>query len=314
MQGALDGAQTVKRLQTFVRGQPEGEAERVGVTELLTDVVRLTAPRWRDAAQAVGAPVSVSVNVALNGDDDIMGWPASLREALINLVFNAIDALPRGGSLQLAARDADDHVIIEVIDSGTGMSPEIAARVFEPFFTTKGERGTGLGLAMVYGIVERHGGRIDIDSAPGRGTTVRLSLPRAARRAVRSPTTRTEDAPRSRSILIVDDEAALRRMMTQMLKLDGHTVVAAGTAAEALAMLEEQRFDVVLSDHGLGLGMNGLELATLVRERWPGTRFILVTGWGGSIDPAEVMALGVESVISKPYRAPELRQRINALP
>jgi CheY-like chemotaxis protein/anti-sigma regulatory factor (Ser/Thr protein kinase) len=314
MQGALDGAQTVKRLQTFVRGQPEGEAERGAVTELLTDVVRLTAPRWRDAAQAVGAPVSVSVNVALNGDDDIMGWPASLREALINLVFNAIDALPRGGSLQLAARDADDHVIIEVIDSGTGMSPEVAARVFEPFFTTKGERGTGLGLAMVYGIVERHGGRIDIDSAPGRGTTIRLSLPRASRRAVRSPTTRTQDAPRSRSILIVDDEAALRRMMTQMLKLDGHTVVAAGTAAEALAMLEEQRFDVVLSDHGLGLGMNGLELATLVRERWPGTRFILVTGWGGSMDPAEVEPLGVESVISKPYRAPELRARINARP
>jgi len=314
MQGALDGAQTVRRLQTFVRGQPEGDAERVAVAALLTDVVRLTAPRWRDAAQAVGAPVSVSVKVSLNGDDDILGWAASLREALTNLVFNAIDALPRGGTLQLVARDADEHVIIEVVDSGTGMTPEVAARVFEPFFTTKGERGTGLGLAMVFGIVERHGGRIEVDSAPGRGTTVRLSLPRAPRHAVHRPTARIDAATRSRSILIVDDEAALRRMMTQMLQLDGHTVAAAATAAEAVAMLEEQRFDVVLSDHGLGLGMNGLELATLVKERWAGTRFILVTGWGGSIDPAEVAALGVEAIISKPYRAPELRQRINALP
>jgi PAS domain S-box-containing protein len=314
MQGALDGAQTVKRLQTFVRGQPDGDPERVAVTALLTDVVRLTAPRWRDAAQAVGAPVSVSVNVSLNGDDEILGWPASLREALINLVFNAIDALPRGGSLQLVARDADEQVIIEIVDSGTGMTPEVAARIFEPFYTTKGERGTGLGLAMVYGIVERHGGRIEIDSAPGRGTTVRLILPRAPRHAVHRPTARPEEAPRKRTILIVDDEAALRRMMTQMLQLDGHTVAAAASATEAVAMLEEQRFDVVLSDHGLGLGMNGLELATLVKERWPGTRFILVTGWGGSIDPAEVASLGVEAVISKPYRAPELRQRINALP
>lgn len=313
MQGALDGAQTVKRLQTFVRGQPDGDAERVAVTALLTDVVRLTAPRWRDATQAIGAPVRVTVNVALHGDDEILGWPASLREALINLVFNALDAMPHGGTLQLVAREADDQIIVEVVDAGAGMTPEVTAHIFEPFFTTKGERGTGLGLAMVYGIVERHNGRIEVDSAPERGTTIRLLLPRAPRHAARRPPEPAQEPPRTRSILIVDDEAALRRMMTQMLKLDGHTVVAAATAAEALAMLEQQRFEVVLSDHGLGLGMNGLELANQVRERWPGTRFILVTGWGGSIDPAEVTAMGVEAIISKPYRAPELRQRINAL-
>ena len=121
-------------------------------------------------------------------------------------------------------------------------------------------------------------------------------------------------ATRPRNILIVDDEAALRRMLTRMLNIDGHTVVAAATAAEALHHLRKQRFDLALSDHGLGLGMNGLELAMAVRDVWPGTRFILVTGWGGSIDPAEVEPLGVEAVIAKPYRAPELRERINARP
>lgn len=193
MQGAMDGAQTVNRLQTFVRGQPEGEAERIAVGDLLADVARLTAPRRRDAAQAAGAPVNVSVNVAMAGERDLA-------------------------------------------------------------------------------------------------------------------------ATRPRTILIVDDEAALRRMLTRMLQIDGHTVVAAATAAEAIHHLRKQRFDLVLSDHGLGMGMNGLELAAAVRDVWPGTRFILVTAWGGSIDPAEVEPLGVEAVIGKPYRAPELRERINARP
>ena len=129
-----------------------------------------------------------------------------------------------------------------------------------------------------------------------------------------SPAEASKAKGQARAILIVDDEEALRRMLTRMLVQDGHTVVSAATAHDALKRLGEQRFDLVLSDHGLGLGMNGLELALAVRDRWPGTRFILVTGWGGSIDPAEVAPLGVEAVISKPYRAPELRQRINARP
>jgi PAS domain S-box-containing protein len=314
MQGALDGAQTVKRLQTFVRGQPDGAAERVSLGGLITDVVRLTAPRWRDAAQAAGAPVSVTVNMEMAGDDEIVGWPASLREALTNLVFNALDAMPGGGDLALSLSVSAEHVVVEVTDSGVGMPPEVAARVFEPFFTTKGERGTGLGLAMVYGIVERHAGRVEVESNVGRGTTFRLTLPRATTGAVRSGAAAAEAQGRARTILIVDDEEALRRMLTRMLAQDGHTIVPAATANEALERLAEQRFDLVLSDHGLGLGMNGLELATAVRDRWPGTRFILVTGWGGTIDPAEVRPLGVEAVIAKPYRASVLRQRINALP
>ena len=314
MQGALDGAQTVKRLQTFVRGQSEGEAERIAIGDLLSEVVRLKAPRWRDAAQAAGAPVGVSINVEMSESDEILGWPASLREALTNLVFNALDAMPGGGDLLLAARGTAGEIIVEVTDTGSGMPPEVAARVFEPFFTTKGERGTGLGLAIVYGIVDRHSGRFEVDSAVGRGTTMRITIPRATREGDALAGKSDLAATRPRTILIVDDEAALRRMLTRMLQIDGHTVVAASTAAEALHHLRKQRFDLVLSDHGLGLGMNGLELATAVRDLWPGTRFILVTGWGGSIDPAEVAPLGVEGVIGKPYRAPELREWINARP
>jgi signal transduction histidine kinase len=177
MQGALDGAQTVRRLQTFVRGQPEGQAERISLGSLVTDVVRLTAPRWRDAAQAAGAPVSVSVNLELAGDDEVMGWSSSLREALTNLVFNALDAMPRGGDLQLGVRSVDAMVAVEVIDTGAGMPPEVAARIFEPFFTTKGERGTGLGLAMVYGMAQRHRAELEVASKRGVGTTIRLLFP-----------------------------------------------------------------------------------------------------------------------------------------
>ena len=167
---------------------------------------------------------------------------------------------------------------------------------------------------MVYGIVERHSGRIEVDSAVGRGTTIRIAIPRAPGGTDATVGESDLEATRPRTILIVDDEAALRRMLTRMLSVDGHTVVSAATAAEALHHLRKQRFDLVLSDHGLGVGMNGLELAMAVRDVWPGTRFILVTGWGGSIDPAEVEPLGVEAVIAKPYRAPELREKINARP
>jgi PAS domain S-box-containing protein len=314
MQGALDGAQTVRRLQTFVRGQPEGEAERISIGALLSDVARLTAPRWRDDAQAAGAPINVSVSVSVPDSDEILGWAPSLREAFTNLVFNAVDAMPNGGELQLRASGTTGHIVAEVADTGSGMPPDVAARVFEPFFTTKGERGTGLGLAMVYGIVERHAGRIEVDSQLGRGTTIRMLLPRAPGSATAMSEPGDRAANRPRTILIVDDEEALRRMLTRMLQIDGHTVAAAASADQALAQLDRQQFDLVMSDHGLGLGMNGLELAAAVRDRWPGTRFILVTGWGGSIDPDEVRPLGVEAVIGKPYRAPELRRQINALP
>jgi CheY-like chemotaxis protein/anti-sigma regulatory factor (Ser/Thr protein kinase) len=287
------------------------EAERLDVQELLQDVARLTAPRWRDAPQAEGRPIHLSVNAA--PDLAVQGSSPALREAITNLIFNAVDALPNGGSIQLIAKSQDKRVIIEVRDSGTGIPPNIQERIFDPFFTTKGERGTGLGLPQVLSIVERHMGTIDVQSDPRRGTSFVISLPASEEVAAPGSARATEHAlePPKRSIrvLIVEDEDQLARMASLVLKQRGHEVSVAGSGDAALAYMEEEpQCELVISDLGLGPGKNGWDLAEAVRARWPGTRFVLVTGWGAAIDLAEARLRGVDRIIAKPYRIAELRQ------
>lgn len=174
---ALDGADTVKRLLAFARPASEHEATRLELGRLLEEVARLTAPRWRDAAQAEGRPIRFQLGS--EGDTTIIGCNAALREVFTNLVLNAVDALPQGGTIRLAAERRGERVNVIVEDDGIGMPSEVQARAFEPFFSTKGERGTGLGLALVYNIVERHHGEIHLRSAPGRGTRFTISFPAA---------------------------------------------------------------------------------------------------------------------------------------
>ena len=308
-QAAMDGAETVKRLLAFARPHDNTPPARVDVGALLDDVAKLTAPHWRDAAQAQGRPIALHVECDPNLF--VEGWPESLREALTNLVFNAVDALPEGGTIRLAARAAGRDVVLETADSGVGMSAEVQARIFEPFFTTKGDRGTGLGLAMVFGIVERHGGQIAVQSAPGQGTTVRLTLPAGGAGSVvpNEPTERS----RPLRVLAVDDEPAITRMVSFMLEPDGHTVVTASSGEEALARLAAEPFDLVLSDVAMGSGMNGWDLAARVQQRRPGLPFALATGWGAQIDSAQARANGVSAVIAKPYRLGDLRRLVATL-
>jgi CheY-like chemotaxis protein len=209
----------------------------------------------------------------------------------------------------LRVASEDGQAIIEVIDSGVGMSAEVQERVFEPFFTTKGERGTGLGLAMVFGIVEQHGGHIKVRSARGEGTTFRIALPLVSAPAQAelppAPTTHLKSL-RPLRLLVVDDEPMMTRAVARMLKPSGHFVSVAVSGEEALRELAEQRFDVVISDVGMGAGMNGWKLAEAVKRRWPSVRFLLSTGWGASIDSGEARAKGVEAVLAKPYQLADL--------
>ncbi|MBV9135231.1 MAG: response regulator [Chloroflexi bacterium] len=308
---ALEGGQALRGLLTFVRSQELlAEAERLDVQELLRDAARLTAPRWRDAPQAEGRPIHLSVDASENLA--VTGSAAALREAITNLIFNAVDALPQGGSIQLVARTQDDRVVIEVRDTGTGIPPDIQAKIFDPFFTTKGERGTGLGLPQVLSIVERHMGSIDVESDPRRGTSFIISLPPSEQQAKPSARTteRVTEAPgRLIRILIVEDEDQLARMASLVLKQRGHDVCVADSGDAAITILEEDApFDLIISDLGLGPGKNGWEVAEAVRQRSPGTRFVLVTGWGAAIDLAEARLRGVDRIIAKPYRIAELRQ------
>jgi CheY-like chemotaxis protein len=234
-----------------------------------------------------------------------------LRELMTNLIFNAVDALPKGGTIRLRVRAEDGQGIVEVVDSGLGMTAEVQQRVFEPFFTTKGEGGTGLGLAMVFGIVEQHAGHIDVQSAPGDGTTFRISFPLIGEPADAKPAPITavrSESPRPLRVLAVDDEPMMTKAVVRMLKPSGHLVSVAASGEEALEKLAEQIFDVVVSDMGMGSGMNGWALAEAVKHRWPSVRFLLATGWGAAIDPSEARTVGIEAVLSKPYHPADLLQ------
>jgi signal transduction histidine kinase len=309
---ALEGGLALRGLLTFVRSQElMAEAQPIDVRELLHDIARLTAPRWRDAPQIEGRPIHLSVDAP--GELVVRGSAAALREAITNLIFNAVDALPQGGSIHLRARRQEDRVILEVHDTGTGIPTDVLSRIFDPFFTTKGERGTGLGLPQVLSIVERHMGSIDVDSDPSRGTTFYLSLPASDEAATEQRAARTAEwsGPQPRRairVLVVEDEDQLARMASLVLTQRGHKVAVASSGEIALALLDEEGpYDLVISDLGLGPGKNGWDVADAVRKRWAGTRFVLVTGWGAAIDPGEARLRGVDRVISKPYRIAELR-------
>jgi diguanylate cyclase (GGDEF)-like protein/PAS domain S-box-containing protein len=332
-QAALDGGVTVKRLLQFTRTTPEHDSQPVDLNSLVRDAAQLTAPRWRDTAQAEARPISLDVEA--DGHPTVQGSPAQLRELMTNVIFNAVDALPSGGTIRLRVMSEAGQGIIEVIDSGVGMSAEVQERVFEPFFTTKGERGTGLGLAMVFGIVEQHRGHIEVRSAPGEGTTFRITLPlvSASAQAKQPPALDAQlgslrplrvlgeqssrftlelEPPRPLRVLAVDDEPMMTKAVVRMLKPSGHLVSVAGSGEEALQMLAEQTFDVVVSDMGMGAGMNGWELAEAVRSRWPEVRFLLATGWGAAVDPGEARSKGIEAVLSKPYRPIDLLQALTS--
>ena len=305
-QAALDGGETVKRLLLFSRAAPEQESQRVDLIRLVRDAVQFTAPCWRDEAQLEGRPVDLNIEAV--GNPVINGSPAQLRDLMTNLIVNAVEAMPAGGTIHVRVEAQDGQGIIEVADSGQGMSAEAQARVFEPFFTTKGGSGTGLGLAIVFGIVEQHGGQVEVRSAPGDGTTFRITFPLVEALVEAEPSVAPTQSERSRPlrVLTVDDEPMMTKAVVRMLRPSGHVVVAAASAEEAMQKLIEQDFDVVVSDMGMGAGMNGLELADAVRGRWPDVRFLLATGWGAAIDADEARARGVEAVLSKPYHPDDL--------
>ena len=308
---AIGSGAMLTRLLRFARTELEPAREQIDMRELLTDVAELTAVRWRDAAQAEGRPIYLHVEAdeaAL-----ILGWRASLQHVFTNLIFNAIEALPRGGAITLRVCRLSDAVEVQVIDSGIGMPPEVQERIFEPFFTTsRNGAGTGLGLAQIWRAVELHGGSIDVTSTAGAGTSFVLRFPPAGPTPVSAAPAAEAGQPTGRPLhlLVVDDQPSLARLGATVLAQDGHQVVTVYSAEEALMHLARERVDVVLSDLGLGVGMNGWALAAQVKEQWPATAFVLVTGWGAGIDPQAARAAGVDAVIAKPYRLATLRQAL----
>jgi PAS domain S-box-containing protein len=346
---AHDATKVVERLREFYRHRED--VEMLGVVrldQLVEEAVALTQPKWKDQAQANG--VDVRIELDLEEVPPFSGNEANLREALTNLILNAVDAMPEGGVITIGcqvpsakcqvsgdgsqvssvkcqvpgddsapddmARDTwhvtPEHVTLIVSDTGTGMPEEIRRRCLEPFFSTKGEHGTGLGLAMVYGIVQRHDGEIEIDSAPGEGTTFRLQFPVQTPGAAAPERAPSAAVLRSLRVLVVDDEPSVRELLSEYLRVDGHAVTTATNGRKGLEAFRDGTFDLVLTDRAMP-EMNGDRLALAIKQLAPDMPVLMLSGFGDMMKSADELPAGVDAVVGKPVTLATLRDGMAAL-
>lgn len=319
IQRAIDDvSRTVQRMRAFYlpRGL-ELTLSPIDINEIVKQVIDLTRARWSNMPQERGIVVQVTTELE-EGLPYILGADNEVRDALTNLLLNAVDALPDGGTITFRTRtDArDDQVIVEVEDNGIGMSETTRMRCLEPFFTTKGERGTGLGLPMVFGMAQRHGAELEIDSELGRGSTLRLIFPRAPSAASARERHHGEHR-RALRLLVIDDDPLLLRSLRDALELDEHEVITAeGGQAGIDAFADQQRagvpIDAVITDLGMPY-VDGRKVAARIRQLSADVPIILLTGWGHRLIATDDTPEHVDRVLSKPPRLADLRAALTEL-
>ena len=306
---ASDGAQVVHRLQDFARQRAASPLAPMDLAPAVHEALEITRPRWQDELQQRGK--TIAIHAALGDLPLILGHAPEIREVLTNLIFNAVDAMPDGGRLTLAGAATLSGVTLTLTDTGVGMAEDVRQKIFEPFFTTKGVRGTGLGLAVVYSILERHGGRVAVASAPGQGTTVTLTF-QASAAGLAAPAVAPPLRPASRRLLLIDDEPLVRTILGSLLRAMGHTVTEAASGADGLATLAAHPVDCVLTDLGMP-EMTGWDVARAVRAQHPLLPIVLLTGWGEQA-PGDVAEMPLaDRVLGKPVRLEELLDTIAEL-
>lgn len=295
---ALDSAQTVRRIQNFARQQGQADFEPVDLNGLVRDAIEITRTRWLDDAHSRGIKYTVEFEAA--NLLPILGDGSQLREVFVNLIINAIDAMPQGGALRVSSVDAGSEVSVRFADEGVGIPRRIRERIFEPFYSTKGASGTGMGLAVSYGIVTHHNGRIDLESEVGKGTTFTLTFPITDTQAGAAPL-RAAGFVGPLKVLVIDDEDVVREVLSDLLDEQGHTVFHTATGAEGIGLLESNGpFDVVFTDLSMP-GMDGWAVARHVRERFRLVKVVLVTGYGVSVTAPNEESDLVDSIIGKPF-------------
>jgi PAS domain S-box-containing protein len=319
-QALLDGAHTVRRIQDFARQTQGGRTEfiRTDLTALANDVVDFIRPRWQTQSRQQG--IALDVTVRGKPGLDVLGNPVELREMILNIVNNAIDAMPNGGKVELTTERHGSNVILGIADNGVGMPAEVVQRIFDPFFTTKGARGSGLGLSVVYGIVARHLGEIAVDSVAGRGTTFTLTFPTADRDAVATPASPASPESvkpvateiRPLKVMVIDDQPTVAAVLRLILEVEGNQPTVFENGLDALSSLHAEPWDLVCTDIDMP-DLNGWEVALAVNKELPHVPVVVVTGWSETYDPGDLKQRGVHSVLSKPYQIRDIRALVSQI-
>ena len=310
-QVSKDGAETVRRLRLFGRNGEHAPAEPIDLDPVLRDAAEFTSPRWSNEALISGR----SINIEIDSQPGLWVEARSheLREVFTNVILNATDALPDGGTIRITSVRTPKGAIVTVTDNGIGMSDATLARLYEPFFTTKGESGTGLGMSVAYGIMQRHHGEIRVTSSPGQGTRVEVELPVTTRRPMAAPVRAMRCTPTIEplQILIIDDEAPVRDLLSDIVTALGHHPTTYGTGLEAISAYIPGSFHLVLTDVGMP-GLTGWQIADVVRALDPNVMLVFVTGWADDLSQDAMAAAAVDSMIAKPFTIEDVQQVIEA--
>jgi CheY-like chemotaxis protein/anti-sigma regulatory factor (Ser/Thr protein kinase) len=307
-QTAVDASKTVRRLQDFARVRADRDFETVNLNQLVESALQMVESRRAEREEMGG--VTIDISAELNEVASVDGNSAELGEALVNIIFNAMDAMPDGGKITIKTEQENSWVVLSVTDTGVGIPEEIKGKLFEPFFTTRAPTGSGLGLSVTYGIVTRHGGMIDVESTPGKGATFYIRLPVAI--SVRE-SARPERKPpiiKSATILLVDDDPNVSEVLELMLEQLGHRVTGVTSGQEAVSAFDQDDYDLVITDLGMP-DISGREVAKAVKDIRPGTPVILITGWGVQLNLEELP--GIDGVIAKPFSKEALSVQVAKL-
>lgn len=310
-QAVSDCSQTLRRLLDFSRRETARHPVPVDLSELIASSVEIARPKW----QAAAAERTGSIDVRFDAPAPAFtrGDSSELREVVLNLIFNAVDAMPQGGTIEAGTRVEGQTARFWIADTGAGMPSEVVARIFEPFYTTKGERGTGLGLSASHGIIENHGGDIDVISKPGKGTRFEVILPlHEASLPVMAAPVAPAGSNKAARVLVVEDEEKVRVLLNDAFRAEGHDVTEATTGAEALKQLDKNEFDLMVCDLGLP-ELSGLHVARWVKEFRPDLPVIIATGFAEMIEEEDYTKARIDDVIRKPYALADVLKRAHAV-
>jgi CheY-like chemotaxis protein len=320
-QVALEGAWVVRRFQDFSRTRPARPFQPLDLNQVVEEIAAAARSRWTQQLAARG--ITGEVRAELGPVPLVPGDMAELRQVLTAITLNALDAMPEGGNLTFRTGTEGTRVYCQIADTGVGMDEQVRLHIFDPFFTTKREKGKGFGLSGAYAIVDRHGGEMAVESAPGKGTLFTVWLPTGAEKPVAIPETprpatvaATPEAPApakaapGAKILVVDDSEEVREVLRELLSRHGYTVVTAPDGESGLVELDTRTFDMAMVDLGLP-GISGLEVARRLKERWPTTPVALMTGYGDRLGADDAQTKGIDFVLAKPFSLDQLRSVVD---
>ena len=313
-QAAHDGAAISSNMLKFTKvHQDIKEFISFDLKDLIRDSIAFTKPRWQNEAQSRGVDYKMCTE-GMRKVLPIMCKPAEIREIFINIINNALDAMPGGGAISFGALTCDDTVYVSIADTGEGIPEHVVKNIFDPFFSTKGVEGTGLGMSIVYGIVTRHGGKIDVVTEIEKGTTFTMQFPATNKRASIIETSEPEQETNKKGlrILVVDDEEAIRDILNKFLSRDGHTVKAVDNGADAINMVEGEGFDLVLCDIAMPnvFGYDVVKALNLLKKR---PKIGIVSGWNEKRESIDDKERNIDFYLKKPFTHSELTKHINEL-